>query len=140
MFKITIKGEAGKASADYNGDYIKIDGSHFDGFDYHESFHDYFHDEKESMKDCITNSYMEFHMVDGKLNTFVYYFSDRKLTEQELEILIDYTSGQLSDGIGEGFEQFPQMQVELDASGKEYDAYLSPWFYGQVLTAEQVEI
>ena len=69
---------------------------------------------------------MHFKLENGKLYTYTVYHSDRELTEEELKQLMDYTQGQWSDGIGEGFEQFPIME---DDEGEE--VYISPWFPGQ---------
>lgn len=56
------------------------------------------------------------------------------LTNGEMDILIDYTQGQLSDGIGEGFEQTPCAVI----NGEEI--YLSPWYRGQILFGTQENI
>lgn len=47
---------------------------------------------------------------------------------------MEYTQGQWSDGIGEGFEQSP---VPVGPGGGEY--YISPWHRGQVLTHRYLE-
>lgn len=70
----------------------------------------------------------------GKLYVRVEYTSEKELNEDELEVLKKYTQGQMSDGIGEGFEQFPCMY-----DGEE-EIFLSPWFRGQILTTIQTEI
>lgn len=44
-------------------------------------------------------------VIDGKLTGVCYCAIDGKLTEGELDKLIDYISGQYSDGWGEGLEQ-----------------------------------
>jgi hypothetical protein len=45
-----------------------------------------------------------------------------ELTDEEIDRLLDYTQGQWSDGIGEGFEQFP-----CHHEGRK-EIYLSPWY------------
>ncbi len=60
---------------------------------------------------------------------FVEYFEP--LVTDELEILPDYTQGQWSDGIGEGFEQSPC----AEENGEEI--FVSPWFRGQKAVAIQ---
>lgn len=107
------------------------DKSQLDGVDCQDNFSEYF-DRDASYADCVKGGYMQFKYRNGELYTVVKYRSTRKLTEEELADLIDYTQGQLSDGIGEGFEQYPCYE---DEDGKE--VYVSPWYYGQVLTATQ---
>ena len=94
----------------------------------HETFSDYV---PEEFKDVVTGGEMTFEMEEKKLMTVVTYKSERELTENELTNLCEYTSGQLSDGIGENFEQQP-FKTE---GAMEY--YLSPWYHGQQLEATQ---
>lgn len=47
-----------------------------------------------------------------------------------LEELKDYTQGQWSDGIGEGFEQFSYKEIDGE------EIYISPWYHGQKIFAE----
>jgi hypothetical protein len=63
-----------------------------------------------------------------KLITFFQKLSDDELTE-----LSKYTQGQWSDGIGEGFEQYPCCQSEGS------DVYISPWIPGQKLEVIQTQ-
>ncbi|MBT4123925.1 MAG: hypothetical protein HN981_03920 [Candidatus Pacebacteria bacterium] len=78
----------------------------FDKLDYHQNFSEYFA-LRHKIPDCVSEGYMhfEFDHETKKLYVFVIYDSTRKLTEEEENLLISYTQGQLSDGIGEGFEQ-----------------------------------
>jgi len=57
--------------------------------------------------------------------------SKELLNDEEVEILKNYTQGQLSDGIGEGFEQFPVMY------DNDKEIFLSPWFRCQEVTQEE---
>ena len=56
------------------------------------------------------------------------------LIEKDLQELVKYTQGQWSDGIGEGFEQNP---CYYDSEDNE--VFISPWFYGQQVTVQQIE-
>lgn len=122
MYKIVIKGEA-------KTDYEHLAELH--GIDCQERFSDYF-DRDEFYKE-ISGGYMSFIHENGKLWTITEYDSNRKLTEEELATLADYTQGQWSDGIGEGFEQEPCFFEENE------EVYISPWFFGQKLILEQIE-
>lgn len=122
MYKITVKGEA-KTS------YPNL--KELDGTDCQDEFTEYF-DDDFTFKDDVTSGYMDFRYENGKLYTYTEYNSSRELTTEELKKLEDYTTGQWSDGIGEGFEQFP---CHEDSNGRE--VYISPWFYGQEVTTIQ---
>jgi hypothetical protein len=119
MYKITIKGEA---STDYK------DLSELDGIDCQDNFAEYF-DSDFSFKKDIKDGYMYFSFENEKLWTITEYISTRELSKEELEILADYTQGQWSDGIGEGFEQYP---CHYGDEGEE-EIYISPWHVGQKL-------
>ena len=128
MYKITIKAKAG----DYNPDHL----DQLDGQDCQDDFTDYLHDEHESMiTKGLRNGYMKFQSIDSVLWVITEYESDEKLTEPELDLLVDYTQGQWSDGIGEGFEQEPCGYDDNDE-----EIYVSPWFHGQVAIVEQNKI
>jgi hypothetical protein len=124
MYKIVIKGEA---YTDYQ------DKSFFNGLDCQDEFSEYFDrvDEKALIEKGVTDGYMSFKYDEelNKLFTITEYSSKEKLTSEELNILGEYTQGQWSDGIGEGFEQEPQY------SDDDEEIYVSPWFDGQ-----QIEI
>lgn len=96
MYKITVRGEA-------QTDYENL--SELDGVDCQDCFSEYFDDTTYS--NDVTGGYMHFEYEDGKLWTVTNYNSNRELTQEELDDLEDYTTGQWSDGIGEGFEQEP---------------------------------
>lgn len=120
-YKITIKGES-KTNCK------KLD--ELDGIDCQDNFSDYF-DSDFSFKDNISNGYMFFKHENNKLFTYTVYYSDRELSIDELSTLSEYTTGQWSDGIGEGFEQIP---CYYDG---DKEVYISPWFYGQKSTINQ---
>ena len=77
---------------------------------------------------------MRFEFIDNELYTINEYVSNRKLNDSELQELVEETQGQWSDGIGEGFEQFPCSYHEGN------EVYVSPWFYGQEVEVNQVSI
>ena len=81
----------------------------------------------------IISGYTVFKYEDGKLWSVCTYELKTPLTQDEIDYLVDYTSGQWSDGIGEGFEQFPC--CEIDGMG----LYISPWFFGQTISTQIIE-
>lgn len=101
-----------------------------DGIDDDNNFADYLYAQdkevEESLISKVVSGYMRFKDVSGQLMTYTEYDLTEKLTDVELEALKGYTQGQWSDGIGEGFEQFPCGE---DSGGGEI--YISPWHIGQ---------
>ena len=122
MYKITIKGEA---STDY------ANPEELSGIDCQDEFSVYFDDDFTFGKD-VKGGWMDFRYENGKLWTYTEYESNRLLNESELKELADYTQGQWSDGIGEGFEQEPCRYTDDDE-----EIYVSPWCRGQVLEYSQ---
>ena len=130
IYIITITGVSGLVTDDEG---IVEDKSVCDGvYDQGDSFADYI---KGSLQPIITDGTMHFEMKYGELMTIVTYTATRELTDDEIEELREYTEGQLSDGVGEGFEQSP---CTRDDKGN--DIYLSPWYDGQELTITQNKI
>jgi hypothetical protein len=124
MYKIKIKGEA-----KFHG----VAQKHVDqlnGIDCQDEFSEYF-DGDEPYADDVTDGYLRFEVEGKKLYSITEYNSTRELTQDELNQLGDYTQGQWSDGIGEGFEQYPCMEID----GKE--VFISPWFGEQKLEITQ---
>ena len=76
---------------------------------------------------------MDFRFENGVLNVYTEYETTRELTKEECEKLADYTQGQWSDGIGEGFEQHPCMYTKDDE-----ECFISPWYGGQVVEVLQL--
>ncbi len=145
MYKIKISGPAGRVCID--PDFEKVDNdfdlSTLDGVECQECFSDYIFDNRKGeeehtsiLQKGIRRGYMEFsyNKEENKLYVEVNYESNEKLTPRDLEVLIKYTQGQMSDGIGENFEQEPVRYK--DGLG----IYISPWFYGQKLVATQTEV
>jgi len=98
------------------------------GVDCQDNFVDYL---DEEFKNKLNHGYMWFKNDKGKLKTITEYEANEELTEEELEKLVDYTQGQWSDGIGEGFEQEPCTTY----NGEE--VYVSPWYGGQKVEINQ---
>jgi len=111
---IQIKGLCGEVS---HQDYLE----EYHGLDCQDNFADYSNISK------IKSGYLRFSYEEGELYSIVDIELSSELTEKESSDLIDEVSGQLSDGIGEGFEQVPQLEI----NGEE--AYISPWYSGQKL-------
>ncbi|KYQ91463.1 hypothetical protein DLAC_08430 [Tieghemostelium lacteum] len=83
-------------------------------------------------KDKLEYGFMSFEYFEGELYTVTVYQTNQSLNPQELHELGQYTQGQWSDGIGEGFEQFPR---NIDNN----EVYISPWYNGQEITVNQME-
>lgn len=127
MYKITVKGEA---KTDYSNP------QELDGIDCQDEFTEYFGEDEQNLIDKgVKSGYMDFKFKDGKLWTVTTYSCNNKLTDIELEELKEYTTGQWSDGIGEGFEQNSCFE---DEDGEE--VFISPWFHGQVVSITQEEL
>ena len=127
MGKVIIKALAGDG---YIGEEDLIDRSILDGIDCQDEFVEYM---SKDFKHKLSSGYMDFRFIDGKLWTYTIYSTKEVLTTDELKELGDYTQGQWSDGIGEGFEQFP---CDHEPDGAE--VYLSPWYHGQKLEIKQI--
>lgn len=127
MYKIKLKGLAGQTNAQ--------DLSILNGIDCQDEFSEYFDEDFLSDKG-VESGYMhfEYNPTENELYTIVEYSSEEELNEEEMNKLIAYTQGQLSDGIGEGFEQFSCIEEDDE------EIFISPWFYGQILTATQEKI
>lgn len=124
MGKITIKALAGSVYAEGQD----VDKSLLHGIDCQDEFVEYLDGNYRSKLGC---GYMDFRYEDGNLWTYTVYSTKEKLTDEEIEDLKEYTQGQWSDGIGEGFEQFPCTYLN------DVEVFVSPWYPGQVLEASQ---
>jgi len=100
-------------------------------------FMDYFWSNDPEIEDSISRivsgGLMSFAVKNNTLWTYTDYEVTEKLNSSEMKALQDYTQGQWSDGIGEGFEQQP---CGSDKYGDEI--YISPWHRGQVLSFEYI--
>jgi hypothetical protein len=118
--KVIIKGIAGEHNAK--------DVNTLNGINWQEDFVEYF--DGDSL-DKLISGYMRFEVVDGSLWTITEYEINAALTDEELTELANYTQGQWSDGIGEGFEQFSCCEEDGN------EIFVSPWYPGQVLEIDQ---
>lgn len=125
MNKIIVKGLCDDAS---NPQFI-----HADGADYPDDLAQYFPD--DLLNKGISRGYMELKWENDKLYVIVEYQSENLLSDIDLKLLKEYTSGQLSDGAGENFECEP---CAYDENGDEI--YVSPWYRGQILDINQYPI
>ncbi len=116
MTKVIIKALSGKTNAEN----LKI----LDGIECQDDFVEYL---DEDFASKLGSGYMSFKLEDGKLYTLTEYSVKETLTQEELDKLADYTQGQWSDGIGEGFEQFGC----AEENGEE--VFVSPWYSDQKL-------
>ena len=148
MYKITLKGLATTSYDKHDDDSLELtidQLKYLDGIDCQDKFSEYFHkeftigsevqrNEQNLIDKGVSGGYMRFKAEGDELHTIIEYNSNQELTNEELEELCEYTNGQLSDGIGEGFEQSP---CYSDAEG---DYYISPWSRGSKLEAIQEKL
>lgn len=126
MSKIVLKALAG----DTNANDIDI----LDGVDCQDDFVEYMDEKDYPFVSKLKYGYMSFEVDGGKLYTITEYDvaeDAEPLTPAEIEQLIDYTQGQWSDGIGEGFEQFACAYQ----GGDDEEVFVSPWYRGQKVTS-----
>lgn len=121
--KITVRGEAvvrTERGRIITGEELRK----WDGESDDSTFSDFFGDDSEKMLIAAGVKGGELVFVYNEKTQSLFasttYDIERELTGAEEEALVDYTQGQWSDGIGEGFEQ-------NEVGG----AYLSAWFSGQ---------
>jgi hypothetical protein len=122
MYTITVKG---LAKTSYKNK------EELNGIDCQDEFSEYF-DDDFTFKNDVSNGWMNFRYENDKLWTYTTYQSTRELTKEELAILEDYTTGQWSDGIGEGFEQNACFYTDDDK-----EVFISPWSANQKTTITQ---
>jgi len=131
---ITIKGEA-KPYLKINGELKEVHGDgleSLDGIDSADDFVQYIDNKEIANKLGFGYMSFEYDDEDQKLYTVTEYSANRYLDNAELAYLARYTSGQWSDGIGEGFEQRPCAELE-----EGIEVFISPWFSGQIISYDQ---
>lgn len=129
--KLIIKGEA-LASLEKSGQSRNLTDAELQrchGIDIQDDFVEYM---DEPLKSKLESGYTEFVYENGKLYSVCTYEVLEPLTEEEIKEVAEYTQGQWSDGIGEGFEQEPYVYIDDE------ELYISPWFYEQKLTTELI--
>lgn len=134
MYIIKIKGEAEAHLEDRDGNTHALSFEQLlrcNYIDIQDDFVEYIDDD---YKDKLDSGYTHFKVDEGKLYSICVYEVNEKLTDEELELLTDYTQGQWSDGIGEGFEQFPCRKID------NMELYISPWIPEQTCEVLQYEI
>ena len=134
MYTIKIKGEAKASLEDKDGNYHALSLEQLLQCNYIDIQDDFVEYIDEDYKYKLDSGYTHFKLDEGKLYSICVYEANEKLTDEELELLGDYTQGQWSDGIGEGFEQYPCKEID------DMELYISPWFSGQVCEVLQYEI
>lgn len=132
--KVQIIGEAELSVDDSKGNPVGIFPYHIqkcDGIEIEDEFVEYF-DKDENLRKKLVEGYTTFKVENNQIYAVCTYETTEELTDAELEILKEYTQGQWSDGIGEGFEQHCCRVLDGD------ELYLSPWFSGQAITVTQI--
>ena len=73
------------------------------------SFMNFYSPRKIDITDVVTGGQLKFYFNDVTKKPYVYttYKAERTLTDLEEKELMDYTRGQLTDGVGEGYGQIP---------------------------------
>ena len=71
--------------------------------------------------DSITSISLEAVEAGDEVECITTVESTKKLSEDEIEKLIDYITGQFSDGYGEGFEQHPVSKIYVDEGFEDYN-------------------
>ena len=69
----------------------------------------------------VTEIWVNVKNIDGKLYSWTKVTANRELTEIEKEALLDYLTGQFSDGYGEGLEQHEFNSYTETAESEEWD-------------------
>ena len=136
MYRIIVKGESGNIVTVpekelSQSDLYTIKNEIVFAVDCQDDFVEYM---DEPLKSKLESGYMWFKIEKDKLFTITSYVAKEKLSKEELKELADYTQGQWSDGIGEGFEQLPCIYID------DQEVYLSPWYFGQKLEIKQNKI
>ncbi|HTE43219.1 MAG TPA: hypothetical protein VK629_20520 [Steroidobacteraceae bacterium] len=64
-------------------------------------------DEEQSLANVVSSGAMKLSYAadTNQVLLFVTYIASRKVTAEEMELLLDFTYGQLQDGVGENYQQ-----------------------------------
>lgn len=126
MYTIKIKGEAHPSLEDRHGNIHTLSLEQLLECNYVDIPDDFVEYIDEDYRNKLDSGYTHFKVDEGKLYSICLYDANEKLTEEELELLVEHTQGQWSDGIGEGFEQNSCKEID------DMELYISPWIQGQV--------
>jgi hypothetical protein len=145
MYKTTIKGDCegyyGINDIDAEDMYCLGRGvlKSVEDIDIYSSFHEYI--DHISLAGVFTDSkeYFTYDSINHKIYIIVEYFSENRPTDEQITLIKEYTQGQFSDGIGEGFEQRPIKLID-SVEYEEYECYISMWYRGQELSCEIVKM
>lgn len=126
VFVIAVSGVAFKGEKQLHQTELSI----LDGIDCQDDFADYV---TEPLRSKLDSGFMSFkyNEDEAELYVIVEYQTNEDLNEEELQELGEYTQGQWSDGIGEGFEQ--ESCREIDGE----EIMISPWYGGQQVNVVQ---
>lgn len=133
--KLIIKGEAKASLEDQEGETFDLSDFQLqkcNGIDIPDDFVDYI--DNDIIAGKVRSGYTEFKYENGKLWSICTYELKIPLNQDEIDYLVDYTSGQWSDGIGEGFEQHPCRKMD------DIELYISPWFFGQETSTQIINL
>lgn len=86
--------------------------------------------DNQTLASKLLEGYLRLVEKENELVAEVEYKANKRLSKEELEYLKNYTSGQLSDGIGEGMEQYPIYDVY----------YVSTWIGNNNITIKQTKL
>lgn len=125
-YEIIVKGDA-------KTDYPNKQECH--GVSCEDNFAEFFDYELKNLSEVIKKGFLRFEYKNDILYSVTKYISTRPLDNEEMAILLEYTLGQWSDGIGEGFEQYPAFEGEID--GEKVEVYISPWHKEQIANITQ---
>jgi len=135
MKQLIIKGEAKAYLEDQEGENFGLSDLQLqecNGIEIPDNFADYIDDDIIASK--VKSGYTKFVYEDGKLWSVCTYELKASLSQDEIDYLVDYTSGQWSDGIGEGFEQEPCSYING------VKLYISPRFFGQTTSTQIINL
>jgi len=123
-WEIIVKGDANQEITDEDGNNVDAKKCTIDCQD---EFVEYIND--INIKQKLEYGYTESKIENNILMVITRYKANKKLTNQELKYLMNYTQGQWSDGIGESYEQSP-------VNGY----FISMWHRKQTIEIKQFQI
>jgi hypothetical protein len=141
MYKIVVESkcsvivEAEDYYCEHCGSYVEEevqldahDLSKLDNYKFEDNFVEYIDNKQLSEK--LLEGYMRLQLQEDELVAVIEYKAVKRLSKAELEELRNYTSGQLSDGIGENIEQVALLNKY----------YVSTWTSNSNVTIKQTKL